>query len=403
MGIASSAHPRGRLLLGAGPSNMEERVLRALTNPVVGNCDPALLPVMAELQRLLRLVMGTRGATFPLAGTGSAAVEAALLNLIEPGDRVAVGVAGFFGERVREMAALCGARVVVLPAAWGQCIEPEQVAAAFRRYPDIRAVAVVQGETSTGVLQPLSDISQLVRAHDALLIVDAVSTSGAHPVDMDAHAIDVCCAGSQKALSAPAGLAPVACSPRALARMRGRKLPVPSVYFNLQVLADYWGTPDFCHHTPPVSLYYALREALRAAAEEGLPQRFARHRRTHLALVAGLEAMGLTMQVAAPADRLWSVNTVRIPEGVDDRKVRHHVLAEFGIEISGGLGELAGQVWRVGVMGTNAWLANALRVLAALEEALRAQGVRCGSGLAAAQSVFDTEQLVAEGNALLTA
>ncbi len=395
----------GRVLLGAGPSNIEERVLRALASPILANGDPALASLMAELQGLLQQVMGTVHPAFVIAGTGTAGMEAALLNLIEPGDHVAVGVAGYFGERMKRMAELCGGRVMQLSAPWGGRIDPEQVADAFREDPDLRVVALVQGETSTGALQPLAEIGSLVRAHDGFLVVDAVPTIGGQPVGVDANAIDVCYAGSQKALSAPAGVAPMACSARALARMRGRSCPVRSMYFDVAFLAEAWGRLELCPHTPPVSLYCALLEALRIVAEEGAARRFARHRRAQRALAAGLEAMGLVLYVDAPADRLWTVTAVRIPPGVSDAEVRRHIRSGFNVEISEGLGRLAGQIWRIGVMGSNCRPDYVLLVLTALERALLAQGFPCGSGLAAAETVLraDTEDTPNAPESLLAA
>ncbi len=390
MTFALSFQPPRRLLLGPGPSNVEDRVSRALAAPVVGYFDPSLPTAMAEIQRLLQPVMGTAGKAFPLSGTGSAGMEAAFINLIEPGDPVAIGVAGFFGDRMRQVVERAGGRPVLLHAEWGRPIEPDQVAEALQRDPNIRVVGLVQGETSTGVLQPLVEIGQIVRAHDAFLVADAVTTVGGHPVGVDANQIDVCYAGTQKALGAPPGLSPIACSRRALDRMQKRTRPVQSFYLDLALFAEYWGTHNFYHHTPPVSFYYALLEALRVIDEEGLAERFARHRRNHHALVAGIEAMGLTMHVA-PADRLWTLNAVRIPRGVDDAKVRQHLLEEFGIEIGGGLGALRGQIWRIGLMGANSQAGNVLFLLTALEQALLAQGVAAGTGAAAAQAVYHAD------------
>ena len=387
MGSSQTFHPPARLLLGPGPSNADDRVLRALSVPVIGYFDPVMLELMAEIQRLLQLVFGTQHKAFPISGTGTSGMEAALINLLEPGEPVAIGVNGYFGDRMRQVAERAGARPVLMEAAWGRPIEAEQVEAAFRREPAIRVVALVHAETSTGVLQPLEDIREVIRSRDALLLLDAVTSLGGHPVDVDRHGVDLCYAGTQKALSAPPGLAPITASPRAAARMRARRQPVQSFYLDLALFEQYWGANKSYHHTPPVSFYYGLLEALRIVEEEGLPARFERHRLNHAALVAGLEAMGLSMHVPA-AHRLWTLNTVRIPEAVGDAAVRRRLLEEFGIEIGGGLGALQGKVWRVGLMGRNSCPTNVLLFLAALERALHAEGVRCGSGVAAADEVY---------------
>ncbi len=381
-------HPPTRLLLGPGPSNVEERVLRALSAPMIGYFDPTLPEVTGEIGRLLQAAFGTTNrATFPLSGTGSAGMEAALINLVEPGDKVVIGHHGYFGDRMVQIVERCGGEPVPVVGEWGKPLEPEQFQKALAEQSGAVLLAVVHAETSTGVLQPLDGLRALADLYEALLLVDAVTSLGGHPVEVDRHGIDACYAGTQKALGAPPGLAPISFSERAMARIGGRRHPVPSFYLDVTLFGQYWSTHQTYHHTPPISFYYGLLEALRIVEEEGLAARFARHCLNHLALVAGLEAMGLTMHVEAPY-RLWTLNVVRIPAGVDDGRVRGRLLRDFGIEIGGGLGSLKGKVWRVGLMGVNSRRDSVLLFLAALEQALRAEGGSCGSGLAAAGEVY---------------
>ncbi len=388
MSTANAFHPPARLLLGPGPSNVDERVLRAMSAPVIGYFDPSVGEVTREIQRLLGLAFGTTNrATFPISGTGSAGMEAALINLLEPGDRVAVGVNGFFGERMLQIVERAGAVPVTLEAEWGRPVAAEQVREVLRRDPGIALVALVHAETSTGVLQPLGEIRDVLREHRALFLVDAVTSLAGHPVEVDRNGIDVCYSGTQKAVAAPPGLSPMTFSPRAVERARQRRRPVQSYYLDVALFEQYWGSMQFYHHTPPINFYYALLEALRMVEEEGLEARYERHRVNHLALVAGLEAMGLRMHVE-PAHRLWTLNTVRIPEGVNDARVRARLLEQYGIEIGGGLGSLKGRIWRIGLMGVNARPGNVLLLLAALQQILPGEGFPCGSGLPAAHEVY---------------
>jgi alanine-glyoxylate transaminase / serine-glyoxylate transaminase / serine-pyruvate transaminase len=388
MSTAPAFHPPARLLLGPGPCNAEPRVLQAMGGQMIGYFDPALAPLVGEIHRLLKLVFGTvNPVTLPISGTGTAGMEAAVCNLVAPGEAVVVGVNGYFGDRIAQIVERCGGRAVRVEAEWGRPIPPEWIEAAFAAAPEARLLAVVHAETSTGVLQPLESLRGIADRHEALLLVDAVTSLGGHPVEMDRHGVDVCYAGTQKALSAPPGLAPLSFSPRALERVRGRKVGVQSFYLDVPFFAQYWETRQVYHHTPPLSFYYGLLEALRIVAEEGLESRYARHRRNHLALVAGLEAMGLVMHVEAPY-RLWTLNVVRIPAGVDDARVRGRLLQDVGIEIGGGLGSLKGKAWRIGLMGMNSNPQSVLLLLAALERILPAEGYRCGSGIAAASAVY---------------
>ncbi len=388
MTASKAFHPPTRLLLGPGPSNVEERVLRAMGAQVVGYFDPWMPEITGEIHRLLNLVFGTENrATFPISGTGTAGMEAALINFIEPEDKVLIGRNGFFGDRMVQIVERCGGRPILIEGEWGRPILPDQIEAGLKGEKGIKIVALVHAETSTGVLQPLDGLKQIAGRYGALLLVDAVTSLAGHPVEVDRHGIDVCYSGTQKALSAPPGLAPLTMSERAIETCRKRSHTVQSYYLDVVLFEQYWGTNRFYHHTPPVTFYYALLEALRIIEEEGLEARIARHRLNHLALVAGIEAMELAMLVE-PAYRLWTLNAIRIPPGVDDAKVRGRLLQEFGIEIGGGLGDLKGKIWRVGLMGKNSTVSNVMLFLAALERALREEGFPCASGIAAAEEVY---------------
>ena len=388
MTMSKSFQPPYRLLLGPGPSNVEDRVLRAMSAQVVGYFDPVMTEIAGEIGRLLRMAFGTANrATFPISGTGTSGMEAALVNLLDPGDKCVIGHNGFFGDRLVQIAERCGGVPVPIAGEWGRPIFAEQVEAAVKREGKVKAIAVVHAETSTGVLQPLEGLRQIADRHGAYLLVDAVTSLGGHPVEIDRHGVDVCYSGTQKALSAPTGLSPITLSDRCLDLLRKRPRKLQTYYLDLALFEQYWAGNPFYHHTPPTTFYYALLEALRIVEEEGLEARWARHRLNHRALVAGVEAMGLAMHVE-PAYRLWTLNTVKIPEGVDDAKVRGRLLKEFGIEIGGGLGTLKGKVWRIGLMGVNSRPNNVLLLLAALERILPAEGFSCGSGVAAANAVY---------------
>lgn len=382
--------PPPRLLLGPGPSQVHPRVLAAMSVPLLGHLDPAFVAMMDEVKDLLRFVFGTTNdLTIPISGTGSAGMEACVVNLIEPGDEVVVGVNGVFGTRMAEVAERAGANVIRVEAPWGKVVRPEQVEAALGNSRRPKLIGLVHAETSTGAWQPLEDMVRLAHEHGALLLADCVTSLGGVPVDVDARGIDAAYSGTQKCLSCPPGLAPVTLGPRAIEVLQKRKTRVQSWYLDLTLLAKYWGEERVYHHTAPISMNYALREALRIVAEEGLALRFARHARNHEALVAGLEALGLELGAEA-GHRLPMLNAVTVPNGVDEARVRARLLSVHGIEIGGGLGPMKGRVWRIGLMGESSRQAHVLTVLAALEDALRAEGrqVAPGVALAAAQGVF---------------
>jgi alanine-glyoxylate transaminase/serine-glyoxylate transaminase/serine-pyruvate transaminase len=383
-------NPPPRLLLGPGPSQVHPRVLRAMSAPLVGHLDPYFLQIMEETKGLLRTVFGTKNElTIPISGTGSAGMEACLVNVLEPGDQVVVGVNGVFGTRMAEVAERAGARVARVEAPWGNVVRAEQVEAALKNATSPKLVAVVHAETSTGAWQPLEDIATLAHAHGALMLADCVTSLGGVTVDVDRVGVDLAYSGTQKCLSCPPGLSPVTFGARAVEVLRARKTKVQSWYLDLTLLSQYWGEERVYHHTAPITMNYALREALRIADEEGLPARYERHALHHRALVAGLRALGLSIASEA-GHQLPMLNAVTVPDGVSEEGVRGRLLKEHGIEIGPGLGPMKGKVWRIGLMGESARRGSVLSVLSALEDALRAEGrtVAPGAALAAAAGVY---------------
>jgi alanine-glyoxylate transaminase/serine-glyoxylate transaminase/serine-pyruvate transaminase len=359
-----------RILLGPGPSMVSPRVLRAMAHPLVGHLDPQFIELMNEVQDLLRFVFQTENRlTIPVSGTGSAGMEAALCNFIEPGDAVLIGVNGYFGERLCDMAGRYGARVRRLERPWGEVFDPQEVEEALKK-GHAKVVALVHAETSTGALQPMADMAEIVHRYGGMLLMDCVTSLGGVPVAVDAWGVDIAYSGTQKCLSCPPGLAPVTISPRAAEVLRSRQQKVVSWYLDLTMLQQYWGTERTYHHTAPISMNYALREALRLVYEEGLEKRFERHQ-THATLLwEGLEAQGLELHVP-PNHRLPSLTTVLVPEGIDEAIVRQRLLAEYNIEIAGGLGAFKGRVWRIGLMGYSSRRENVQLLLSALERLLR--------------------------------
>lgn len=325
-------------------------VLEAMSKPLVGHLDPAFVGMMDEIKAMLRSVFRTENRmTFPVSGTGSAGMEFCFVNLVEPGDEVVVGINGVFGGRMADVAERCGAKVIRVESEWGRIIEPAQIAAAVDgRKPKL--VAVVHAETSTGALTPIPEISRIAHEAGALMLVDTVTSLGGCPVEIDEWDVDAVYSGTQKCLSCPPGLAPVSLSERALEIATTRRTKVQSWYLDVNLLASYWGAERVYHHTAPISMNYALHEALRLVLEEGLEARFARHERNHLRLKEGLAELGLEL-ASQPGHQLWQLNSVRVPDGVDEAAVRARMLNDFGIEIGAGLGPLKGRVWRIGLMG----------------------------------------------------
>ena len=383
--------PGPRILLGPGPTMADPRVLRAMATPLLGQFDPEFTSVMNEVMELLRVVFQTRNErAFPVPGTGRAGLEAAMVSLLEPGDRVVIGECGRFGLLLIEIAERCGAEAVPVRAEWGRIVEPDAVAKALAG-GRTRMVAMIHGETSTGVLQPLAEIARIAREHDALLMADAVVTLGGSEVATDLWGVDVMVAGTQKCLSCPSGLAPVTYNARAEAVLEQRTTRIRSNYLDLLQLQRYWSAARYNHHTAPTSMVFGLREALRAIVVEGLDARFERHRLHGDALRAGLDAMGLTLfGFEAGERRLPFITPVVVPAGVDELAVRRRLIEEFGIEIGAAFGQLQGKIWRIGTMGYSARRQNILICLVALEAALRAEGFdsASGAGVAAARAFY---------------
>jgi alanine-glyoxylate transaminase/serine-glyoxylate transaminase/serine-pyruvate transaminase len=384
-----------RLLLGPGPSLVHPRVYRAMTAPVIGYLDPAFIQLMDDTQRPLRTLFRTENdMTMPISGTGTAGMEAAIYNITEPGDTVVVCMNGFFGTRMADMAKRCGADVITIEQEWGRIIEPDQVRDAINSAGrNVKAVMIVHGETSTGILQPLEEISRITHEHGALLLADAVTSLGGCELLIDEWGIDVCYSGTQKCLSAPPGMSPLTMSAAAMETVAERAEPVRSWYVDLAILGRYWGggsTTRMYHHTPPMTMLYALREGLRIALEEGLEARIARHKRNAAALSAGCEAMGLSLH-AQEGYRLPPLTTVRVPDGIDEMKLRQALLANHNIEVGGGIGALQGQILRIGLMGFGSTEQNVLLLLFALEKELGAlgHGLEKGAGVAAAVRYYD--------------
>ena len=375
--------PPERTLMGPGPSEVHPRVRRAMSTPLVGHLDPSFLDLMNDVQELLRYTFRTDNEwTIPISGTGSAAMEAAIANLTEPGDTVVVPTNGYFGGRMASMVRRAGGDVVEVDAPWGAPLDPDDVRTVFSNHdPDL--LGFVHAETSTGTLQTnVPELAEIAHSNDALVIADAVTSLGGVEFRVDDWGIDAAYSATQKCLSAPPGASPLTLSDRAMAKVTNRDARVRSWYLDLSELADYWGEERSYHHTAPITNIYALREALRLVAEEGIEERWERHERVAGALRAGVEAMGLDI---ASESWLPSLNAVRLPEGVDDTAVIDHLLDEYGVEVASGLGDFAGEILRIGCMGYSARPENVLFVLSGLGDALENDGVDADAGLAAAR------------------
>ena len=360
-----------RLLLGPGPSNADPRVLRALGMRQIGHLDPAFLEVMGEIQELLRYVWQTDNRmTIPVSGTGSAAMEAAIANLVEPGDKFLVANNGYFGDRMADMAGRHGAEVVQIRKPWGEVFALDEIRDAVQQHGP-QMLGVVHAETSTGALQPMEGIGDACRSANCLLLLDTVTSLGGAPVLLDKWDVDAAYSGTQKCLSCPPGVAPLTLGERALEKLRNRESQVRSWYLDVSLLEKYWGSDRTYHHTAPINMNYGLREALRLVSEEGLATRWSRHQTNAQYLWQGLAELGIGCHVAE-RHRIPSLTTVKVPAGVDAKAVAGRLLADYNIEIAGGLGELAGKVWRVGLMGFNSRRENVELLLAALQRVLSA-------------------------------
>jgi alanine-glyoxylate transaminase/serine-glyoxylate transaminase/serine-pyruvate transaminase len=371
--IASFQPPR-RTLMGPGPSDVPQRILDAMARPTIGHLDPAFTDMMEQTKALLRYAFQTENKlTFPVSGPGSVGMETCFVNLVEPGDKVIVCVNGVFGGRMLENVKRCAGVPVVVEDAWGTPVDPAKVDAAFRANPDARILAFVHAETSTGAQSDAATLAAIAGRHGALTIMDCVTSLAGTPVMIDAWGIDAAYSGSQKCLSCTPGLSPVTFGERALEKVKARKSPVQSWFMDLNLVLGYWsgeGKRTY-HHTAPINPLYGLHEALVMLAEEGIENAWARHRAQHEALKAGLEAMGMRFVVSETA-RLPQLNSIYVPEGIDDAAVRGRLLSEFNLEIGAGLGALAGRIWRVGLMGYSAKPANVEYCLSALAAALKA-------------------------------
>jgi len=362
-----------RLLFGPGPSMVSPRVYQAMAQNVVGHLDPFFFQVVDEVRDLLGYAFSTANSfNIAISGTGSAGMEAAVANFAEPGRKFAVLSNGFFGDRIGEMAGRQGASVVKLAKPWGEPFDPQEVREFIRREQP-QMVGFVQAETSTGMFNRAKPICEAAHEAGALAIADCVTSLGGMPVLVDENGIDIAYSCTQKGLGCPPGLSPLTVGPRAWERLKARTAPVQSWYLDLQLLDTFYSGHKY-HHTASATLFYALREGLAMVAEEGLENRWERHRRNHLAFVAGIEALGLSMHVTDPANRLWTLNTPGIPAGIDDAKLRQYLLAEHSMEIAGGFGPLAGKVFRIGTMGYGSTPENVSMILEALEAGLKRQG-----------------------------
>lgn len=360
-----------RLLLGPGPSNAPPEVLGALARPLVGHLDPEFLELLDETAERLRRVFRTENRlTFAVSGTGSAGMEAALVNVLEPGDTAVVCVNGVFGARMAEVCRRAGAEPVTVEAPWGQTVPPDRVAGALERYPGAKVVSLVHAETSTGAAQPVEEIARVAREHGAFVVLDAVTSLAGMPVEVDEWGVDVCYSGTQKCLSVPPGLAPITFSEAALEAVRAREEPVRSWYLDVTMLERYWGSDRVYHHTAPVSMVAALHAGVGLVLEEGLEARWERHRRIGAVLAKGLEERGFSY-AAEEGHRLPMLHCVRLPEGAEESPARRRLLSGFGIEVGGGLGDFAGTCWRVGLMGHSCRERNVTTLLGAVDEVLR--------------------------------
>jgi alanine-glyoxylate transaminase/serine-glyoxylate transaminase/serine-pyruvate transaminase len=376
--------------MGPGPLDVHPRVYKALSSPVIGYLDPVYLKVLDRIGELLPPVFGTQNRlTNAMPGTGSSGMEACIANLIEPGDRVLVCVNGYFGDRIRQMAERQKAEITVIEEEWGKPVDPERVAAALKQTA-YKLLALVHAETSTGVLQPIEDIARLAKENGTMMMLDTVSSLGGIEIKVDEWGIDACFSCSQKCIGCAAGLSPITFSDRAVETVKKRRSSVSSWYLDISLIEKYWGTERIYHHTSSSTLNYGLLEALLLIHEEGLEKRFERHLKNHKALVAGVEALGIKMLVS-PQYRLPTLNTVLIPEGVDDIKLRRYLLEKFKLDIGGGFARLKGKVWRVGLMGYSSSADNVLFFIPAISRALALQGYKTdlAAGLEAVLSQLD--------------
>ncbi|MBX7150480.1 alanine--glyoxylate aminotransferase family protein [bacterium] len=390
--VTKSFHPPMRTLMGPGPSDVYPRVLEALSRPTIGHLDPKFVEMMDEVKALLQYAFQTKNElTMVVSAPGSAGMETCFANLVEPGDKVIICQNGVFGGRMKDMAERCGGQAVLVEDAWGTAVSPQKLEDALKNNRDAKLVAFVQAETSTGALSDAKTLVDIAHKYDCIAIVDAVTSLGGVPVKVDEWQIDAIYSGTQKCLSCIPGLSPLSFGPRAVEKIKNRKTKIQSWFMDLNLVMSYWsgGTKRAYHHTAPINPLYGLHEALVILQEEGLENSWARHRKHHLALKAGFEAMGLQF-IVPENQRLPQLNAVTIPQGMDDATVRTALLNSYGLEIGGGLGSLAGKIWRIGLMGYGCNMKNVVTCLTAMETVL--SGLRAkinkGVGLHEAYSIF---------------
>lgn len=367
-----SFHPPQRVLMGPGPSDVSPRVLEAMSRPTIGHLDPVFVSMMDEMKVLLKYAFQTENElTMPVSAPGSAGMETCFVNLVEPGDKVIVCQNGVFGGRMKENVERTGGIAVMVQDDWGRAVDPQKLKDALKANPDAKIVAFVHAETSTGALSDAKTLVEIAHQHNCLAIVDAVTSLGGSPLKVDEWNIDAIYSGTQKCLSCTPGLSPVSFSPNALERIKNRKTKVQSWFMDLNLVMGYWGgaTKRAYHHTAPINALYGLHESLVILQEEGLEKSWARHQKNHLALRAGLEAMGLHF-VVPEAERLPQLNAISVPDGVDEAAVRSILLSDYQLEIGAGLGAMAGKVWRIGLMGHASNPRNVLLCLSALDDVL---------------------------------
>lgn len=388
--MENPTRPRDRLLLGPGPSNVNPRVTRAMTLPLMGYLDPTFLSVMNEVVEMLRTIFGTSNHfTLPISGTGTSGMEAALVNILEPGDKVVVGINGLFGQRIADIANRCGAEVITVTAEWGHPLNLSHLDSALKDAGNVKLLAAVHIETSTGVIQPLAPLATLAHENGALFLADVVTSLGGVEVNVDDWGVDICYSATQKCIGAPPGMSPITLSPNAVEVLRKRKSPVQSFYLDLQLLEKYWLSDHVYHHTASMPMIYGLREALTMVLEEGLENRFARHRINAAALKEGLQTLGMNL-LAKDEYQAPPLTAPVIAQGINEVNIRRSLLEKHGIEIGAGFGPLAGKIWRIGLMGESSKGSHVLTLLQALETLLEQQGFKCdiGSSLISAQKVL---------------
>jgi alanine-glyoxylate transaminase/serine-glyoxylate transaminase/serine-pyruvate transaminase len=363
--------PPERILMGPGPSNVHYRVYRALATPIIGHLDPEFMKLMDEICDMLRAVFQTKNRlTIPISGTGSSGMETSFVNVIEPGDKAVIGVNGVFGERMVDVATRCGGEVIRIDEEWGNIIDPARIIDNLKKHSPVKLFAIVHAETSTGAMQPLKEIGRFLRNTETLFLVDAVTSLAGCQLKIGEWGIDICYSGTQKCLSVPPGLSPITLSEKALGVLHSKKSRVQSWYLDLSMIERYWGEERFYHHTAPISMLFALREGLRIVLEEGLEERFKRHKEVGDYLKSGLMELGWKL-FAQEGYRLPMLTSVILPEGLHDGQARKRLLDDYGIEVGGGLGKTKGRIWRIGLMGETCKRQNADALLLAIRDMMK--------------------------------